>query len=100
VTGGVRHIVLFRWADGASDADLQAVSEGLAGLPAAIPQIRAYHYGADLCLADGNWDFGLVAEFDSVEDWATYRDDPVHQAFIAERIRPILRDRVAVQLPR
>jgi hypothetical protein len=100
VSAGVRHVAVFRWSGGAGEPELRALEEGLAGLPAAIPEIRSYRFGADLGLTEGNWDFAVVAEFDSVDDWATYRDHPVHQALISERIRPVLAERAAVQLPR
>jgi hypothetical protein len=97
-TGVIRHVVLFCWTKDATDDQLRAVIEGLTALPGAIPEIRSYRFGADLGLVAGNWDFALVAEFDSVDDWETYRDHPLHQALIAERIRPVLADRAAVQL--
>ena len=98
--GGVevfRHVVLFRWKPETSDVDKGAVREGLAKLPAEIPEIRAYQFGDDARLADGNFDFAVVADFDSEADYLVYAAHERHQRLIAERIRPLLAERVAVQ---
>jgi len=93
----LQHVVLFRWRDDITPEAMAAVESGLAGLPAAIPEIRSYRFGADAGIAAGTWDFGIVAGFDSADDWAVYRDHPQHQAFIAERIKPWAAERAAVQ---
>ncbi len=93
----VRHVVVFRWAVGTTPDQVAAVEAGLAGLPAAIETLRAYRFGADLGLAEGNGDFAVVADFDDVAGYERYRDDPEHQRVIAECIRPIVAERTAVQ---
>jgi hypothetical protein len=94
----VQHIVLFRFVDGTSDAQIEALAAGLSGLPAQIPELRSYRHGRDIGVADTSWDYGLVAELDSVEDWRTYREHPVHVALIRDLITPITAERAAVQL--
>ena len=93
----LQHVVLFRWREGMTPEAVAAVESGLAALPPAIPQIRSYRFGADARLGAGEWDFAVVAGFDSVDDWAVYRDHPQHQAFIAECVRPWAAERAAVQ---
>ena len=39
----------------------------------------------------------MVADFDDADGYRVYRDHPAHVAVIAERIRPILAGRAAVQ---
>lgn len=92
-----RHCVLFRWTDEASDDQKQAVRDGLAALPTLIPEIRRYRFGDDAGLAEGNFDFAVVADFDSADAWRTYAAHAEHQRLIAERVRPILAGRAAVQ---
>lgn len=92
-----RHVVLLRWVDGASPGAVDAVLEGIDGLPAAIPELRSYVFGPDAGLNEGNFDLAIVADFDSPDDYLVYRDHPAHQAVITERIAPILADRAAVQ---
>ena len=93
----LRHVVLLRWKPEVTDAAKQAVRDGLAALPAAIPEIRRYAFGDDAALSDGNFDFAIIAEFDNRPDWQTYVTHEQHQQVIAEHIRPILQDRAAVQ---
>ncbi len=92
-----RHVALFVWIDDATDEQKAAVVEGLRALPGTIDSVRDYRIGADAGLAVGNFDFAVVADFDDVDGFVAYRDHPEHQAVLAERIRPILASRAAVQ---
>ena len=94
---GVRHAVLFRFADGVTDEQVAALGEGLAGLPSRIAAIRDYRFGPDLGLASTTWDYAVVADFDSAEDFATYRDHPDHRVVVTELVEPICAERIAVQ---
>jgi hypothetical protein len=93
----IRHVVLFTWADDATDEQKEAVATELRKLPAAIPEIRSYTVGPDAGINQGNHEFAVVADFDSVDDYLVYRDHPLHQAVIAERIKPIVTARAAAQ---
>lgn len=93
----LRHVVMFKWADGLGAEHVAAVREGFDALPLEIPQIRSYRHGADVKVSDGNFDYVLVSEFDNIDDWRTYRDHPQHQLFIAEHIQGKIADRAAVQ---
>ncbi len=93
----IRHVVLFRWRPDASIADQETVAAAIGELPSVIPTIRAYRFGTDAGVNDGNFDFAVVADFDDVEGYLAYRDHPQHRAVIAERIAPIVAERVGVQ---
>ena len=93
----LRHVVLFRWKPEISGADIQSVRDSLAELPTSIPEICSYKYGDDVRLSDGNFDFALVADFENTQGFQTYAAHPDHQRVIAERIRPLVEERVAVQ---
>ncbi|MEY2456505.1 MAG: hypothetical protein QOK06_1599, partial [Acidimicrobiaceae bacterium] len=62
MSAGLRHVVLFRWKEGTTVEQIAAIEDGLAGLPAAIPELVDYRFGSDAGLADGNWDFAVVAD--------------------------------------
>jgi hypothetical protein len=94
---GCRHVALFVFREDATDEQIAAVAEGLAALPAQIPEITAYRIGPDLGLNDGNHDYAVVADFESVDGYLAYRDHPAHRALLADTIRPILASRAAVQ---
>ena len=60
----IRHVALFRLKDDAPAGARQSLEEGLFLLAQTISQISAYTYGGDLGLRDGNFDFGVVADFE------------------------------------
>jgi hypothetical protein len=92
-----RHVVMFRWTPDASAESKAELASGLAEMPAAIDTIRSYRFGPDAGLAEGNWDFVVVADFTDVDGYVVYREHEAHQALIATLIRPIVAERAAVQ---
>jgi len=88
---------LFKWKAGTTLEQVQALAARLARLPDEIPEIKAYRFGADLGLAEGNADFAVVADFASVEDWRVYSRHPAHVRLIEEYILPIRESRVVLQ---
>jgi DNA-binding Lrp family transcriptional regulator len=93
----IRHTVLFTWKDDATDTQLKRVPEELSRLPGVVPSLRAYAMGTDIRVNEGNWDFSVTADFDDLDGYLAYRDDPTHRAIIAEHIQPIIATRAAVQ---
>jgi hypothetical protein len=94
----IRHIVLFRWKDGVTDADIATVRAGLDGLPPAIPVIRTYVHGPDLRIGEGSWDYGIVADFEDADAWEVYDVDAEHARVRADIIRPLVAERAAVRI--
>jgi hypothetical protein len=88
---------MVRFSDRTTDTDRKAIRAGLGRLPEVIPEIRAYRFGEDAGLTEGNFDFAVTADFDDVEAYLVYRDHPDHQKFIAELWKPFVAERVAVQ---
>jgi hypothetical protein len=93
----IRHVVMFSWADDVDEAHIDRVAAALDGLPTAIPEIADYVHGRDLALAEGNHDYVVVGDFESVDAYAIYRDHPQHRAFIADLIAGHITERAAVQ---
>jgi Stress responsive A/B Barrel Domain len=93
----IRHTVLFTWTDDATDAQRKRVADELSRLPGIIPALRAYAIGTDVGVNEGNWDFAVTADFEDLDGYLAYRDDPTHRAIIAEHIAPIIARRAAVQ---
>ncbi|HKK53674.1 MAG TPA: Dabb family protein [Myxococcota bacterium] len=93
----LRHVVMFRFREEAPPDARDSVEAGLADLPSEIEEIESYRFGADLGLRDGNFDYCLVADFADEEAFARYVDHPAHQRFIAERLAPVVAERVSVQ---
>jgi hypothetical protein len=93
----LRHVVMFEWRDGVSETEKTAVEEGLGRLPGLIPEIRRYEFGRDADLAEGNFDFVVVADFDSRADYETYQAQPDHLRVVGEAIRPAISARAGAQ---
>jgi Stress responsive A/B Barrel Domain len=92
-----RHVVMFRWNDDVDAAHVAAVEAGLSTLPGLVPQIAEYRFGIDAGVNEGNFDFVVVADFASVDDYLVYRDHPDHRALIAELVTGHVATRAAVQ---
>jgi hypothetical protein len=93
----LRHVVIFRWKEGTTAEQVQAITEALRALPAQIPELRGYDIGPDAGLADGNGDYAVVADVDDVAGWKAYREHPAHQRALVELITPVVASRIAVQ---
>ena len=93
----LRHVAMFRWNEGVDADQVALIAEAIDRLPGAISEIRAYAHGPDLGLADQNFDYVVVGDFDSVADFEAYRDHPRHQALIGELLAPALALRAAIQ---
>jgi hypothetical protein len=92
-----RHVVMFRWKPETTAEAVAAVADALAGLPAKIPELRAYHFGSDARINAGNYDFVVSADFDDESGYLAYRDHPEHRAVADTLIVPHITDRAAVQ---
>ncbi len=92
-----RHVVMFSWAEGVTEAHEQELMEQLRTLPTAVGTIREYRFGPDAGLSPANKDFVVVADFDDADGYLEYRDHPVHRAVVEKYITPFVTDRAAVQ---
>lgn len=93
----LRHVVMFSWNETVDAGHVQAVAHQLNELTALIPEIVTYQHGPDAGVNAGNFDYVVVGDFATVEDFLVYRDHPDHQAFIANYIAGRLHSRSAVQ---
>jgi hypothetical protein len=92
-----RHVVMFTWNDDVDRSHSDAVGAALSTLPGLIPEISAYHHGPDAGVNEGNFEYVVVADFASRDDYLVYRDHPEHRAVIAEMITGRVAARAAVQ---
>jgi hypothetical protein len=88
---------MFKWKDGTTAEQIQAVGDRLGRLPAEIREIAAYSFGPDLGLSDGASGFAVVADFVTVEDWHASLAHPAHVRVVQEAVAPIRESRVVVQ---
>jgi len=82
------HLVMWRLkdeADGLTRSGLAAeVKRRLDALPAVIPEIRQYDVGINIGDYGASFfDVGLIATFESIEDFRAYCQYPEHDAVVA-----------------
>jgi hypothetical protein len=85
----IRHILLYKLADGASG---QKTLDILNPLPGKVPGIRNWSLGAHRA-PEGSpanrWDYGLVCDFDSFEALQAYNVHPSHREAV-KALMPML----------
>jgi hypothetical protein len=91
----IRHVSMLRWKD-PSAVDVDDLLRKFGELPSRIPSIQRLSAGADEKLTDGNYDFVLIVDFPSADDWREYNTNADHLE-IAYAIAPNLAERCAVQ---
>lgn len=93
----IRHVVVMTWSDDV-DAERRARSvQAMHRLVDDVGGMTALTVGEDAGLSEGNADLVLIVDFPDADAYRRYAQDPVHQAVIAEHIRPFLAARSAVQ---
>lgn len=81
----LRHVVLFAFKPEAAAADIAAVEEAFAALPAQIPEIIAFEWGRDVSIEGKAQGFThcFLVTFRDEAGRAVYLPHPAHQAFVA-----------------
>ena len=93
----IRHVVVFTWSPDA-DAERRATTlKALRGLEHEVGGMTSMTVADDAGISAGNADTVLIADFPDDETFSRYAQDPVHQAVLAEHVRPWLAARSAVQ---
>lgn len=73
-------MLMIRFKDGVTSQQKTDLLDEFARMPKVMDWIRRYEFGLDLGnLGPDTPDFGLVADFDSEEDWRRYSADPDHE---------------------
>jgi heme-degrading monooxygenase HmoA len=93
----IRHVVLFTWTEGMTDAMEQQFAAELNALAPTQPGVRAYHAGPDAGINEGNFEFAVVADFEDVDSYLAYRDNAEHKDIIRRFSGPNTKTRAAVQ---
>jgi len=93
----IRHVSLLTFSPDATDQQVAAIEVALSALPVRLPGLRAYAFGRDAGINPDQASFAVVADFDTVDDYVAYRDDPEHRRILGELIAPILAARTAAQ---
>ena len=92
------HVVAFRWKPGIPADQVESVKSQLVEFASSLAEVRSYRCGSDVGASEmDNFDFAIVAEFDSVDDWRVYDSHPKHAEIRAGEVRPWIAERAAAQ---
>ena len=79
----LRHVVLFKFTDGTSAADMKKVEDAFRALPTKIKEIKAFEWGTNNSPEQLNQGFThcFLLSFSSEKDRDVYLPHPAHKAF-------------------
>ena len=92
-----RHVVLFKFKESATKAQIQEIVDAFGELPSQIKQIHSYEHGTDVSpegLSKGFTHCFLVT-FKSKKDLEVYLPHPAHQAFV-KKLKGVLEEPLVV----
>ncbi|MFT4738214.1 MAG: hypothetical protein ACI8QD_002375 [Cyclobacteriaceae bacterium] len=92
-TEQLRHVVLFKFKEASTPAEIQKVEAAFVALPAQIKEIKDFEWGLNNSPEDLNKGFThcFFVTFDSEKERATYLPHPAHMGFV-EVLSPHLED--------
>jgi hypothetical protein len=93
----IYHVVVIRWKPDLPVGQVEKIVQRLNALPASVPSLRKMRCSPDLGWAAGNFDFGLVAEFEDRQGWQVYMEAREHRVMVSEFMAPWIETRTAVQ---
>ena len=84
----IRHVAVFRFKDNVTDAIVDGIDETLATLPSIIPEIVSFSSGRNADITEGAWDYAVVSDFASPEDYLVYASNPQHVDMVKNLVGP------------
>ena len=94
----IHHVVLFRFNDGVSEAQVAELRAKLLGLAGVIPEIRRIAFGPNLAAGAAEWRHALVVELDDMAAVQRYAEHPAHVDVVQRTLAPIRAARLAVDV--
>lgn len=93
----IKHIVLLKWKEGTTVEQIDLIDSAFSNFIERRDYIVGFEYGPDLGLAQNEYDYGLVAEFDSLADFEKYVQDGEHQMLMQRLVKPLLAGHTSLQ---
>ena len=84
----IRHVAVFRSTDAVTDSLIDEIDEALGALPSIIPEIISFSSGRNAHVTDGAWDYAVVSDFASPEDYLVYATNPRHMDIVKNVVGP------------
>ena len=75
----LRHVVFFKFKDGAREEEIVDLEKSLAELPPDIPEILSYEFGRDVVRSERSYDLALISTFKDLDAMQHYQKHPDHQ---------------------
>jgi len=90
----LRHVVLFKFKPEATAEQIAAMERGLDQLAKDVPSIRHLEWGRNISGEQRSHGYThcLIVTFDDQAGLDAYLPHPGHQAFVQEKLRPIMED--------
>jgi hypothetical protein len=91
----LRHVVLFKFKEGTSAADISRIEAAFRALPSKIKEIKSFEWGLNNSPENLNQGFThcFFLSFNSEKDRAIYLPHPAHKAFgdqLGDRVEKVL----------
>lgn len=85
----LRHVVVFKFSESATDAQVQEIVDAFAELPNEIDSIVGFEHGKNISSEgkDQGFDHVFIVTFKDEAGLETYLPHPAHKAFVA-KLRP------------
>ncbi len=93
----IRHCVLFHFLPETTHDQIDGAAKLLLEYVATLDGVVSYRLGHDVGATDGNYDFGIVGDFETLDAYITYRDSPRHVEIAKGIVAPLLIERATVQ---
>jgi len=84
----IRHTAVFRFKTDVTDESISAIDEALTTLPDIIPEIVSFSAGRNIGITETAWDYAVVADFASPQDYATYASNAEHVDMVKNVVGP------------
>jgi len=91
------HVAMFRFKDGTTAEQIEAVGTALGALPDQIDVLLGYRFGPDAGITEGSWSFVVIADLADSSDYPSYKNHPAHVAVVNDLIAPIVAQAARVQ---
>ncbi len=95
--GLFRHCVMFRWKKSVRDSTIDTLHEALRDMRKRIGGIVNFTFGDDACGGRDSYDFAVVADFASYDDFMQYSRHPRNRELSMKLLAPMIRERASAQ---
>ncbi|HWE55299.1 MAG TPA: Dabb family protein [Acidimicrobiales bacterium] len=93
----LRHILMFKWTEGAEPEQRQIAVKALESLTDTVPEIRSLKVSESAGLSPG-FDGVLEIEVDDADAFGRYVSNESHQQVYIDALKPVWADMAAIQV--